>query len=146
LPDVKSLTYNYQDHSGRASAGYIALTTRSGTNEYRGGLRYFRRNEDYNANNYFTSANRRPKPPYRFNYYGWDFGGRVPFLGTKDDPKVFFFLAQEYYDQQTPAATATSVLVPTAAARNGDFSGTTDARGRPITILDPPTRPPFPGH
>jgi hypothetical protein len=146
LQEVKILTSNYQAEYGRASGGYIALTTRSGTNEYRGGLRYFRRNEDYNANNYFNSANRRPKPPYRFNYYGWDFGGRVPFLGTKDDPKVFFFLAQEYYDQQTPAATATNVLVPTAAERNGDFSRTTDASGRPITIIDPLTHQPFPGN
>jgi hypothetical protein len=146
LQDVKILTSNYQAEYGRAGGGYIALTTRSGTNEYRGGLRYFRRNEDYNANNYFNSANGRPKPPYRFNYYGWDFGGRLPFLGTKQDPKVFFFLAQEYYDQQTPAATPTNVLVPTAAERNGDFSRTTDASGRPLTIIDPLTRQPFPGN
>ncbi len=146
LQEVKILTSNYQAEYGRAAGGYIALTTRSGTNEYRGGLRYFRRNEHYNANNYFNSANRRPKPPYRFNYYGWDFGGPVPFLGTRQDPKVFFFLAQEYYDQQTPAATATNVLVPTAAERNGDFSRTTDASGRPITIIDPVTHQPFPGN
>ena len=146
LQDVKIMTSNYQAEYGRAGGGYIALTTRSGTNEYHGGLRYFRRNEDYNANNYFNSANKRPKPPYRFNYYGWDFGGRLPFLGTKEDPKVFFFLAQEYYNQQTPAATATNVLVPTAAERSGDFSRTTDATGRPITVIDPATRQPFPGN
>ncbi len=146
LQEVKILTSNYQAEYGRAGGGYIALTTRSGTNELRGGLRYFRRHEDYNANNYFNSANGRPKPPYRFNYYGWDLGGPVPFLGAKEDPKVFFFLAQEYYDQQTPAAAPTNVLVPTAAERNGDFSRTTDATGRPITIIDPRTRQPFPGN
>jgi hypothetical protein len=146
LQEVKILTSNYQAEYGRAGGGFIALTTRSGTHEYRGGLRYFRRNEDYNANNYFNSANGRPKPPYRFNYYGWDLGGPVPFLGSKENPKVFFFLAQEYYDQQTPAATPTNVLVPTQAERNGDFSRTTDATGRPITIIDPLTRLPFPGN
>ena len=75
LEEVKILTSNYQAEYGRAGGGFIALTTRSGTNEYRGGLRYFRRHESYNANNFFNSANNRPKPPYRFNYYGWDFGG-----------------------------------------------------------------------
>jgi hypothetical protein len=146
LQEVKILTSNYQAEYGRAGGGYIALTTRSGTNELRGGLRYFRRNEDYNANNYFNSANGRPKPPYRFNYYGWDLGGPLPFLGSKQNPRVFFFLAQEYYAQQTPAATPTNVLVPTAAERSGDFSRTTDATGRPIMVVDPLTRLPFPGN
>jgi hypothetical protein len=146
LQDVKIMTSNYQAEYGRAGGGFIALTTRSGTNEYRGGLRYFRRNEDYNANTYFNNANNRPKPPYRFNYYGWDFGGPVPFLGTKDDRKVFFFLAQEYYDQQTPAALATNVLVPTQAERNGNFSATRDGQGRPVVVIDPLTGQPFPGN
>lgn len=146
LEEVKILTSNYQAEYGKAGGGYIALTTRSGTSEYRGGLRYFRRNEDYNANSYFNNANRRPKPPYRFNYYGWDFGGPVPLLGSRENRKVFFFVAQEYYDQETPAPTATNVLVPTAAERNGDFSRTTDALGRPVTIVDPLTGQPFPGN
>jgi Carboxypeptidase regulatory-like domain/TonB-dependent Receptor Plug Domain len=146
LEEVKIMTSNYQAEYGRAGGGFIALTTRSGTSEYRGGLRYFRRNEDYNANTYFNNANNRPRPPYRFNYYGWDFGGPVPFLGTKNDRKLFFFLAQEYYDQQTPAALATNVLVPTPLERNGDFSATRDGQGRPVVIIDPLTGRPFPGN
>jgi hypothetical protein len=146
LAEVKILTSNYQAEYGRAGGGFIALTTRGGTNEYRGGGRYFKRHESYNANNYFNNASNRPRPYYRYDYYGWDFGGPVPFVGGKDDRKLFFFLAQEYYEQQTPAASPTRIRVPTAAERGGDFSQTRDGNGNLITIRDPLTGQPFPGN
>jgi hypothetical protein len=146
LQEVKILTSNYQAEYGRAGGGFIALTTRGGTNEYRGGLRYFKRHEEWNANSFLNNANGRPRPFYRYDYYGWDLGGPVPFLSRKEDPKVFFFFAQEYYDQQTPAAAATNTRVPTAAERNGNFSQTLDGSARPVVIRDPLTGLPFPGN
>jgi hypothetical protein len=146
VEEVKVLTSNYQAEYGRAGGGFIALTTRGGTNEYHGGGRYFRRHESYNANNFFNNASGRPRPFYRFDYYGWDFGGPVPFLGTKDNRKVFFFAAQEYYDQMTPAANPSRVRVPTQAERAGDFSQTRDGTGRLVVIRDPLTGQPFPGN
>ena len=50
------LTSNYQAEYGRAGGGFIALTTRGGTSEYHGGLRYFGRNEALNANTFFNNA------------------------------------------------------------------------------------------
>jgi hypothetical protein len=128
-----------------AGAGFIALTTRGGTNEYRGGLRYFKRDEKWNANSYFNTANNRPRPFYSYDYYGWDFGGPVPFVGSKENPKLFF-LAQEYYEQQTPAANPTNTRVPTEAERHGDFSQTRDGNGNFVIIHDPLTGLPFPGN
>src|SRR5262249_5157215 len=43
LEEVKILTSNYQAEYGRSGGGFIALTTRSGTNEYHGSGRYFPR-------------------------------------------------------------------------------------------------------
>jgi hypothetical protein len=148
LEEVKILTSNYQAEFGRAGGGFIALTTRGGTNEYRGGGRYFKRHESYNANSFFNNAVTppRPRPFYRYDYYGWDFGGPVPFVGTKDSRKLFFFVAQEFYEQQTPAANPTRIRVPTQAERNGDFSQTRDGNGNPIVIRDPLTGQPFPGN
>src|SRR6266542_6184 len=76
LEEVKVLTSNYQAEYGRAGGGFIALTTRGGSNQYRGGLRYFGRNAALNANTFFNTARGGPaagfpKPLYRFNYYGW---------------------------------------------------------------------------
>ena len=56
LQEVKVLTSNYQAEYGRAGGGFIALTTRGGTSEYHGGLRYFGRNEALNANTFFNNA------------------------------------------------------------------------------------------
>src|ERR1022692_2167379 len=88
LEEVKILTSNYQAEYGRSGGGVIALTTRGGTNEYHGGARYFRRHDSMNADSYFNdlrggSASGFPRPLYRYNYYGWDFGGPVLI------PKVF---------------------------------------------------------
>src|ERR1022692_3667441 len=88
VEEVKVLTSNYQAEYGRAGGGYIALTTRGGTNEFHGGARYFRRHDSLNANSFFNdlrggSASGFPRPLYRYNYYGWDFGGPVLI------PKVF---------------------------------------------------------
>ena len=146
VEEVKILTSNYQAEYGRAGGGFIALTTRGGTSEYRGGGRYFRRHESYNANNFFNNASGRPRPFYRYDYYGWDFGGPVPFLGSKGDRKVFFFAAQEYYQQETPNPNPSRIRVPTAAERGGNFSDTRDGNGRLLIIRDPLTGLPFPGN
>jgi outer membrane receptor protein involved in Fe transport len=151
VEEVKVLSSNYQAEYGRAGGGFIALTTRSGTNEYHGGARYFRRHDSLNANTYFNNARGGsdagfPRPLYRYNYYGWDLGGPVPFVGHKQDPKLFFFASQEYYDQLVPQASSINRRVPTQAERNGDFSQTRDGNGNLITIRDPLTGQPFPGN
>ena len=146
VEEVKVLTSNYQAEYGRAGGGYIALTTRGGTNEYRGGLRYFKRSESFNANNYFNNLNNRPKPYYRYDYAGWDFGGPIPLGGTSGGRRVFFFAAQEYYKQKTPATSPTNIRVPTAAERTGDFSQTRDVNGNLIVIRDPGNGQPFAGN
>jgi hypothetical protein len=152
VEEVKVLTSNYQAEYGRAGGGYIGLTTRGGTNDFHGGARYFRRHDSLNADSYFNdlrggSANGFPRPLYRYNYYGWDFGGPVliPKLFNGRN-KVFFFISQEYYNQLVPQASSVNILVPTAAERMGDFSHSVDGTGKPITIIDPTTGSPFPGN
>jgi hypothetical protein len=115
------------------------------------GLRYFRRHDSLNANTFFNNARGGskaglPRPLYHFNYYGWDLGGPIPGVGSKDDPKLFFFVAQEYYDQLVPQQASMNIRVPTAAERNGDFSQSVDGAGRPIVIRDPLTGQAFPGN
>ncbi len=147
LEEVKILTSNYQAEYGRSGGGFIAMTTRSGTNEYHGSGRYFRRHDSMNANNYFNNARgpaSTPRALYRYNYYGWDFGGPVylPRFGEggpslwSGKEKMFFFISQEYYNQLVPAG-ATNIRVPTAAERAGDFSNSRDGSGNRIFIKDP---------
>jgi len=152
LDEVKVLTSNYQAEYGRAGGGFIALTTRGGTNDFHGGARYFRRHDSLNADTYFNnlrggSANGFPRPLYRYNYYGWDFGGPVliPHV-VNGRNKLFFFISQEYYRQLVPQASSINILVPTAAERAGDFSKSVDGAGKLITIIDPVNGQAFPGN
>ena len=135
--EVKILTSNYQAEYGRAGGGYIALTTRGGTDEFHGGARYFRRHDSLNADTFFNNARGGaaagfPRPLYRYNYYGWDFGGPVmlPKFGHprywSGKNKLFFFVGQEYYNQLVPQLASVNITVPTAAERKGDFSRSVD--------------------
>jgi hypothetical protein len=154
LEEVKILTSNYQAEYGRSGGGVIALTTRGGTNEYHGGGGYYRRHDSMNADSYFNdlrggSANGFPRPIYRYNYYGWNFGGPVfiPHL-VHGKNKLFFFASQEYYKQLVPLTNPQNynIRVPTALERTGDFSKSVDGSGKAITIIDPTTGVAFPNN
>jgi len=58
-----------------------------------------------NANTYFNNARGGSdkgftRPLYRFNYYGWDWGGRA-LPGHKDDRRSLL-RGQEYYSPLVP--------------------------------------------
>src|SRR5262249_1421694 len=97
--EVKVLMNNYQAEYGRTAGVLVQAITRSGTNEYHGSGYYYKRNEEFNANNFFTNragapAGRQsaPIPRYRFNTWGYNLGGPayIPHLLTRKD-KLFFF-------------------------------------------------------
>ena len=97
---------------GRFNGGVVNLTTKSGTNAFRGNVFEFFRSEHLNARNYFQQGN-PVKPDYRRNQYGGMFGGPL----AKD--RAFFFV--DYQGQrQTIGRTVTS-NVPTLAERSGVF-------------------------
>ncbi len=124
----------------------INAAIRSGTNEFHGAGRYFRRHDSLNANSFFNNARRIARPLYRYNFYGWDFGGPVPGFGSRNNRKLFFFINQEYYDQLVPQLNSVNIRVPTEAERAGNFAQSVDGAGRAITIRDPQTGQPFPGN
>lgn len=148
IAELKILTSNYQAEYGKAGGGFIEYTTRSGGSRFHGGARWFGRNEDLNANNFFNNQIGQPRPLYRYNYYGFDIGGPVIIPGARFNhgrDKLFFFFNQEHYRQIVPDPRS-SIQVPTAAERDGDFSHSTDGTGKAISIKDPVTGNPFPGN
>jgi hypothetical protein len=136
IEDVKVLTSNYQAEYGKAAGGQIALTTKGGTNQWHGDGRFFHRNDGLNANEYFNKqneiANGQQNEPeiYRYNYFGYQFGGPI----KKD--RLFVFWSQEFYRQLIPLSLA-QFYTPTALERTGDFSQSTDGNGQPIVISGP---------
>ncbi|HVZ18183.1 MAG TPA: carboxypeptidase regulatory-like domain-containing protein [Terriglobales bacterium] len=148
IAEVKVLTSNYQAEYGKAAGGQIAVTTKSGTNQFHGNARFFHRNEGMNANNWFNDQNGTPIAKYRYNSEGYQVGGPVIIPGTglnKSKDKLYFFWSQEFYQQLVPGS-VTQFRTPTALERNGDFSQSFDGDGNPLTIYDPATGQPLPGN
>src|SRR5690349_11024630 len=143
--------FNVQSHITDAefaisSGANINIVSRSGTNEFHGALWEFLRNDVLDARNFFDQQ----KPPYRQNQYGVTFGGpvRLPFFNGKDN--TWF---QAYWEGfRSVQSLSYFASVPTAAMRQGDFSGISAQIFNPSTSRTDPTNPaniirdPFPGN
>lgn len=99
---------------GRFNGGVVNVSTKSGTNKFRGSLFYFLRNEALNARNLFTprtTAN-PGKPVFRRNQYGFVFGGPIV------HDRTFFF--GDF--QGTRQLIGRSVISTVPRSRNGKAS------------------------
>jgi Carboxypeptidase regulatory-like domain/TonB-dependent Receptor Plug Domain len=114
IAEFKMLTNSYGPEYGQASGAIISITTRSGENQFHGGVFYEGRNDALNANNYANDATGVSKPPLRRNDWGYYVGG--PILKNK----LFFWWNEEW--NRDIRGNLVSTCVPTAAERAGDFS------------------------
>jgi len=152
VEDLKVQVHTYDAEMGRTGGGVFNVTAKSGTNNYHGTGFYQTRPIWGQTNNYFSqiasdvaaakgdsvtaAKNAKPNSPYYLG--GGGFGGPI----VKD--RTFFWVSNEqYHDVQTRNST---IRMPTAAERGGDFSGLTNTSGQPVIIYDPLTKLPFPGN
>lgn len=103
---------------GRFNGGVVNLSTKAGTNDFRGSLFEFFRNEALNAKNLFAPVG-QSKPVFRRNQFGGVFGGRI----IRD--KTFFFV--DYQRTRQLVGRIRTSTVPTVANRNGNFSSSLGA-------------------
>ncbi|MBL8168791.1 MAG: carboxypeptidase regulatory-like domain-containing protein [Acidobacteria bacterium] len=143
IGEVKVLLNSYQAEYATNSAASINVITKSGTSQYHGGGYWYKRHEQFNAQNFFNNLNRVNKPRYRFSTLGATLGGPVwlPKIGDKIKDKLFFFYSFEDSQTLNPQALRT-VTVPTAAERSGDFSKSflglnSSGVPNPVFIRDP---------
>lgn len=116
VAEFKMLTNSYGPEYGQASGAIISITTRSGENQFHGGLFYEGRNDKLNANSFANNSfvGGSPKPPLRRNDYGYFISGPI----KKD--KLFFWWNEEW--NKDNRGNLVSTCVPTAAEAKGDFS------------------------
>jgi len=152
IQEFKLQTGDYNAEFGHSTGGVINAVIRSGTNQLHGNLWEYIRNDAFNANDYFSKQQGKPKAEYRQNQFGGTVGGPVliPKLYNGRN-KTFFFFDYQGTRIVTPAQ-ATST-VPTAGITSSGFtnlqdlitynSGTSsDGLGRKFahgTVLDPAT-------
>jgi len=121
IQEFKVLRGLYSADSGRAGAGQINVVTKSGGSSYHGDAYEFFRSDYLTANNYFANKNGVPRPPLRYNNFGYTFGGPVFIPGhyNTDKKKTFFFFSQEF--RRVITYSTFTATVPTAAERQGTF-------------------------
>jgi carboxypeptidase family protein/TonB-dependent receptor-like protein len=130
IESVNVVTGSMDAESGGASGAAISVTTKSGTNQFRGSAFGFYNAEKLNATPYYFGRGAAPrKLPI----------GRQTFGGTLGGPlrrnHLFFFGSYEGYFSQSEAFAFYSV--PDAALRRGDFSNAVGTTGTLQRIYDP---------
>ncbi|HYY58671.1 MAG TPA: TonB-dependent receptor, partial [Pyrinomonadaceae bacterium] len=101
-------TNAYSAEYGRNSGGQVNIVSKSGTNDYRGSLYYFHRNDNLDARNFFDQAR---KPEFKRNQFGASFGGPI----RRD--RFFFFFGYEGLRENLGRTIST--VVPDLRARLG---------------------------
>ncbi len=128
LQEFSIQTSSYSAAGGRNAGATMNAVTKSGTNNFRGTLFEFLRNEKFNARNFFANDT----PPFKRNQFGGTLGGPIV-----RDKTFFFFAYQGLRERSAPGAQ--TAIVPTAEQRKGDLSSLNK------TIKDPVTGQAFPG-
>ena len=84
IAEFRTLTSNYSAEYGLSSAATMTAVIRSGSKQFHASAWEFVRNDALDARNYF---NRTPDPvaELRFNTYGFNVGGQVPFWKEPSD-------------------------------------------------------------
>ncbi len=126
VSEVRVLTSSYEPEYGTTTGGEIIVTTRSGTDQFHGGIFEYLRNKDLNA---LQFTNQRPagdpRPKDNENEFGGFIGGpvKLPFLPFIWGPKhkTYFFHDEEYL-RSLGGTIRPVVSIPSLQERTGNFS------------------------
>jgi hypothetical protein len=163
IQELEVKTNNFSSEYGR-SGGVTLITLKSGANTFHGDTFDYFRNDDLNANDFFSNLNGQPRAKLRYNNFGGSFGGpvRIPRLYNGTDRTFFFF---NYEGFRQPTDSNFTARVPSAAQLAGNISD--DSAGTGIfptssaycqtnslgtasakcgDVIDPTTGIPFPGN
>ena len=134
VQEFRVTTSNYNADQGRSSGAQVSLVTRSGSNDFHGGVFETHRNTITSANDYFIklaelqSGESNTPPKLLRNNFGGYFGGPI----KKD--RLFFFVNYEGHRQRE--AQSVVRIVPSAAMQDGVIqyacAPTTDSDGNVI--------------
>jgi hypothetical protein len=133
-------TNGYKAEYGHAGGGNLTYVSKSGTNQFHGALYEFVRNNDFDANNWFSNRSGIANSIYKQNDFGIATGGPVwiPKIYNGKD-RTFFFFSYEGFRNRA-GANGTVFTIPTPEMYNGDFSKWVTSAGTLIPIYDPTTQ------
>jgi hypothetical protein len=132
------LTNNFTAEFGRASAGVVNVTTKSGTNSFHGSAYEFNRVSALEANDYSNKAFGITKPVFTRNQFGYSVGG--PIIKNK----LFFFEDTEWTRIRSSAAVVNFIpdaaLIAASNANTRSFFSSFGALRPGLKTIQPFTR------
>lgn len=129
IDEFKVVTSPYAAEYGWSPGAAIIVNTKAGTNQFRGTVYDFFRNDSLDANNFFAERAGQAKPTNRQNQFGGNLGG--PLVRNR----AFFF--GDFEATRIEQGVLRTGTVMTADQRRGVFTS---------AIRDPLTGQPFPGN
>ncbi len=138
IQEFKVQTSLYDASYGRGAGSSVNVVTKSGTNNFHGGLYEFLRNEKLNANDFFLNRTGQPRAVFKQNQFGGTLGGPV----IRD--KLFFFFAYQGTRQVNGlgSTSLSNVVLPpltddrSAAALGRKFCGQSGQNGGVAVACD----------
>ena len=106
IQEFRVTTANPNATQGRSSGAQVSLVTKSGTNNFHGGVYEFNRNTAFSANDFFNKQTGLPTPKLNRNVFGGTFGGPI----KKD--KLFFFYSYEGRRDESEKSDVRTVPLP----------------------------------
>lgn len=129
IDEFKVVTSPYAAEYGWSPGAAIIVSTKSGTNRFRGTVYDFYRDDRFDTINYFAKAANQPKAANKQNQFGGNLGGPIP------GGRAFFFA--DYEGTRLKQGVLRTGNVMTESQRRGVFTS---------TIRDPLTGQPFPNN
>lgn len=131
-------TNGFKAEYGQAGGGIMSFVSKSGTNQFRGTVYNFFRNEAMDARGFFAAT----RSVLRQNNYGATAGGPVVIPKIYNGRnRTFFFAAFEGFRNRA-GANDTILSVPTPEMYDGNFTNWVDQQNRLLLIYDPATTAP----
>jgi hypothetical protein len=134
---IEEITYTTAA-SGADGAGsgstQIRYVTKSGTNQFRGGVFHQYRSDALNANTWFNKRDGLPKPELLQNQYGFSLGGPIMLPGFNGRNKAFFFV--NYEESRSPGSTRRTRQILHPEAEQGVFRYQTAQGVQRVNVLE----------
>src|SRR5438874_8390564 len=157
IAEVNIQANSYTAEYGLKGGAQVNMVTKHGGSEFHGSAAWYKRHEQFNAQNYFnnragtnplTGAPNAPKPRYRYSDISGTIGGpvpvKIPILNPDGHRFNFFYSVEDM--RLKDVVPLRQYTMPTALERNGDYSQTKTPGGALIPIKDPVTGLAYPGN
>ncbi len=126
IQEFKLQEGNNSAEFGQFTGSVVNAVVKSGSNQIKGDLWEYLRNEDLNANDYFNKQNDKARQEYRQNQFGGTVGGPVVLPKLYNGlNKTFFFFDYQRTDV-TQQAAFSAFTVPTNGMRNSNYANLQD--------------------